>query len=85
MYSERVVAETIRAFERKNGWSPVPHSVDECDFMVEEINKYADVSKSKTGARSYFFWKDEKSPSPATVKKIKRWVQNERLDRKSVV
>lgn len=47
--------------------------------MVEEINKYADVSKSKTGARSYFFWKDDKSPSPATVRKIKRWVANERF------
>jgi hypothetical protein len=47
--------------------------------MAEEINKYADVSKSKTGARSYFFWKDDKSPSPATVKKIKRWIENERF------
>ena len=56
------------------------HSVgEECDHMVEEIDKYADVSKSKTGARSYFFWKDEKSPSPATVKKIKRWIANERF------
>ena len=47
--------------------------------MAEEINKYADVSKSKTGARSYFFWKDDKSPSPAVVKKIKRWIANERF------
>ena len=55
------------------------HSVGECDHMVEEIAKYADMSQSKTGARSYFFWKDDKSPSPATVKKIKRWIANERF------
>ena len=79
MYSERVIQQTIEGFARKNGWEPRFHTVAECDYMVEEINKYADVSKSKTGARSYFFWKDDKSPSPATVKKIKRWVANERF------
>ena len=79
MYSPTVVAATIRDFSRRNGWEPEFHSVAECDHMVEEINKYADVSKSKTGARSYFFWKDDKSPSPATVKKIKRWIENERF------
>jgi len=79
MYSEKIVEQTIRDFKLRNGWEPQFHSVGECDHMVEEINKYADVSKSKTGARSYFFWKDEKSPSPAVVKKIKRWVENERF------
>lgn len=79
MYSEAIVEKTIRRFAMKNGWTPQFHDVGECDYMVEEINKYADVSKSKTGARSYFFWKDDKSPSPATVKKIKRWVENERF------
>lgn len=79
MYSDRVVAETIRSFARKNGWEPQFHSVAECDFMVEEINKYTNIEKSKTGARSYVFWKDDKAPSKATVKKIKRWVANERF------
>lgn len=79
MYSSAVISKTVQDFERRNGWSPRFHSVGECDGMVEEINKYADVSKSKTGARSYFFWKDDKSPSPATVKKIKRWIENERF------
>lgn len=79
MYSDRVVAETIRSFARKNGWEPQFHSVAECDFMVEEINKYTNIEKSKTGSRSYVFWKDDKAPSKATVKKIKRWVANERF------
>jgi hypothetical protein len=79
LYSERVTAETIRAFERKNGWEVRIHTVAECEHIVEEINKYADVSKSKTGARSYFFWKEDKSPSKATIAKIKRWVANERF------
>ena len=79
MYSEKVISATIRDFAIRNGWEPQYHSVGECDHMVEEIGKYADVSRSKTGARSYFFWKDDKSPSPATVKKIKRWVANERF------
>jgi hypothetical protein len=79
LYSEIIVERTIRRFAMKNGWTPRFHDVGECDYMAEEINKYADVSKSKTGARSYFFWKDEKSPSPAMVKKIKRWVENERF------
>ena len=79
MYSEIVISKTVRDFEIRNGWRPEFHSVGECDHMAEEINKYADVSKSKTGARSYFFWKDDKSPSPAVVKKIKRWVANERF------
>ena len=74
-----MIDATIRDFARRNGWEPQFHSVGECDQMVEDINKYADVSKSKTGSRSYFFWKDDKSPSPATVKKIKRWVANERF------
>ena len=55
------------------------HSVEECDYMVEEIDKYTTKASSKTGARSYFFWKDDKSPTPAMVKKIKRWVVNERF------
>ena len=55
------------------------HSVDECDYMAEEIDKYTTKASSKTGARSYFFWKDDKSPTPATIKKIKRWVANERF------
>ena len=79
MYSEKIISATIRDYELRNGWEPQYHSVAECDYMVEEINKYADVSTSKTGARSYFFWKDDKSPSPATVKKIKRWIANERF------
>src|ERR1035437_6964655 len=79
MYSSSVISKTVHDFEIRNGWSPQFHSVAECDHMAEEINKYADVSKSKTGARSYFFWKDDKSPSPATVKKIKRWIENERF------
>jgi len=79
LYSEKVVAATIRDFRLRNGWEPQMHSVGECDHMVEEIAKYADVSTSKTGARSYFFWKDDKSPSPATVAKIKRWIANERF------
>lgn len=79
MYSEKLTDATIKDFKIRNGWEPQFHSVGECDFMVEEINKYADISKSKSGSRSYFFWKDDKSPSPATVKKIKRWVANERF------
>ena len=79
MYSDKIVAATIRDFTIRNGWEPQMHSVCECDHMVEEIAKYADMSQSKTGARSYFFWKDDKSPSPATVKKIKRWIANERF------
>ena len=79
MYSDKIVAATIRDFTLRNGWEPQMHSVGECDHMVEEIAKYADMSQSKTGARSYFFWKDDKSPSPATVKKIKRWIANERF------
>lgn len=55
------------------------HSVEECDYMAEEIDKYTTKASSKTGARSYFFWKDDKSPTPATIKKIKRWVANERF------
>jgi hypothetical protein len=79
VYSPRIISATIRDFAIRNGWEPQFHTVGECDYMVEEINKYADVSKSKTGARSYFFWKDDKSPSPATIKKIKRWIANERF------
>lgn len=47
--------------------------------MVEVVNRYADVSKSKSGSRSYFFWKDDKSPSRATVRRIKQWIANERF------
>jgi hypothetical protein len=79
MYSEKIVAETIKAFERKNDWSPEPHSVAECDFMAEEIKKYIDEGESKAGRKAFLFWKNEKSPSAATMKKIKRWVQNERF------
>lgn len=79
MYSERIIQKTIDDFSRREGWTPRFHDVGECDYMQEEIAKYADVSKSKTGSRSYFFWKDDKSPSPAVVKKIKRWVENERF------
>lgn len=79
MYSDAIVQKTMRAFAMKNGCEPQLHTVAECDEMVEVINKYADVSKSKTGARSYFWWKDDKSPSPATVQRIKRWVANERF------
>ena len=78
-YSTRIVNLTVADFARRNGWEPRFHDVAECDYMQEEIQKYADVSKSKTGARSYFFWKDDKSPSVATVNKIKRWVANERF------
>ncbi len=79
MYSEKLTERTIRDFSLRNGWEPKFHSVEECDFMVKEIDKYTDMSKSKTGARSYIFWKDDKSPSPAMIKKIKRWVANERF------
>jgi hypothetical protein len=79
MYSERIVNSTIKEFTLKNGWEPVMHSVDECDYMAEEIDKYTTKASSKTGARSYFFWKDDKSPTPATIKKIQRWVANERF------
>jgi len=79
VYSERVVEETILSFARKNGWEPTLHSVAECDYMVEEIDKYLDLEKSSSGSMQYWFWKDRKSPSKATVKKIKRWVANERF------
>lgn len=79
MYSPAVIERTIRDFERRNGWEPKFHTVAECDEMAEYINRMAGAEKSKTGARTYWFWKDGKAPKESTVKHIKRWVQNERF------
>jgi hypothetical protein len=79
MYSEKVIQKTIDDFSRRNGWTPTFHTVSECDEMAEYINKMAGAEKSKNGSRTYWFWKDGKSPRESTVKHIKRWVQNERF------
>ena len=79
MYSDAVVQRTIRDFEKRNGWTPTFHTVAECDERREYIDSIADVAKSKTGARSYWFWKDDKAPTERRIKEIKRWVQNERF------
>ena len=79
MYSEIVTSRTVRDFERRNGWTPTFHTVAQCDEMAEYINKAADVAKSKSGSRSYWFWKDDKAPTAKRVAEIKRWVQNERF------
>lgn len=79
MYSDRIIQLGIRDFTLRNGWEPQFHSVEECDYMAEEINKLSGVSSSKTGARSYWYWKDDTAPSPAKMKYVKRWVENERF------
>ena len=79
MYSPHVIEHTIQDFERRNGWGVQFHTVAECDEMAADINRVADVAKSKTGSRSYWFWKDDKAPTAHRIKEIKRWVQNERF------
>jgi hypothetical protein len=79
MYSEAVIERTISDFSRRNGWRPEFHSVEECDYRAAQIEKLMDVSRSKTGIRQDWFWRDDKSPSKATLAWLKRWVQNERF------
>ncbi|MGC9293318.1 MAG: hypothetical protein ACP5EP_11460 [Acidobacteriaceae bacterium] len=79
MYSEKVIQLTIDDFARRNGWEPKFHTVAECDEMTQYINSLGDVETSKSGSRSYWYWKDGKAPSQSKVKYIQRWVQNERF------
>jgi hypothetical protein len=79
LYSEKIVELTIRDFERRNGWEPVFHTVDECDEKAEYIESTQEIASSKGGLRRGWFWKDGKAPTERRVKEIERWVENERF------
>jgi hypothetical protein len=73
MYAESVILEKLADFERKNGWMPVYHSLQE----VEEFKAYIDtITKVDRNSRSGVVEFNVKlSKNRADL--IRRWVQNE--------
>ena len=79
MYSERLIQRSIDDFARREGWEPEFHSVAECDYRAAEIEKLMTPSRSKSGIKENWFWKDDKAPPASTRRWVKRWVENERF------
>lgn len=77
MYHERVIEDTLRDFARREGWMPEPRSISEVDDFCAYIDSITDVTRNQAGSR--FFWKNDKGPSAARIKWIRRWVENEQF------
>ena len=79
MYSPKKVEETIRDFERREGWTPRVYTVAECDEFVAYVQSLMEPSRTPSGNRTTWWWKDGKAPSEDRLKYIKRRIKNERF------
>jgi len=79
VYSERIILATYDDLERENGWRPQEHPIGEIEDFNERLSKYLEPTTTNAGTKTYWFWKDGKSPSESIVKYIRRFVENEQF------
>ncbi|HEY6018874.1 MAG TPA: hypothetical protein VIY48_02995 [Candidatus Paceibacterota bacterium] len=73
MYSPRVVLQNLDEFARREGWMPVPHSMDEINEFSEFIKS---ITETKSNTRSINVGLS-KEITKKTATEIRRFVENE--------
>jgi hypothetical protein len=77
MYAERIIQLVLDSFEKKNGWRPVFHSVEQ----IDELNAYIDsiTEPDANSVNTYWNWRAGKKPNDRRLEWIRRQVRNEQF------
>jgi hypothetical protein len=77
MYAERIIQLVLDSFEKKNGWRPIFHSVEQ----IDELNAYIDsiTEPDANSVNTYWNWRAGKKPIDRRLEWIRRQVRNEQF------
>lgn len=76
MYSQRIINANLEAFAQKEGWHPIPHSIEQVNEFKEYIDKIT-ATERKGGRISYVSLSREISETRAQW--IRRFIENEQI------